>query len=138
MPTAQLASDPTLNTTTGELTDLLVVLRPVVGDNGQTTYGPKNIATADWFSSVFLTALATIWDTLPTTDGTASPFWVDAGALRRTTGGGVLSGTPLSAAAMQQSLRNVYGAASATDPDVAGEVFNPGDGFVHWSNGGGS
>lgn len=136
MPTAQLASDPTLNTKTGELTDLLIVLRPVLGSSGQTTYTPQNIATADWFSSVFLTALATIWDNLPTEDGTASPFWVDVNTLRRTTGGGVVSGTPLSATALQQSFRNLYPVVPTTDPGVAGDVFKPGDGFVHMSEGG--
>lgn len=136
MPTAQLASDTTLNIKAGELTDLLVVLRPVLSESGQTNFVPRNITTADWFSSVFLTALATIWDTLPTTDGTASPFWVDVNMLRRTTGGGVVSGTPLSAAAMQQSFRNMYPVVPTTDPGVAGDAFKPGDGFMHISEGG--
>jgi len=135
MSTAQLASDPALNIKTGELTDLLVVLRPVLASTGQTTYAPQNITTADWFSSAFLTALATIWDALPTENGTNSPFWVDVNTLRRTTGGGEVSGTPLSAAALQQSFRNLYPVAPTTDPGVTGEVFKPGDGFVHMSEG---
>lgn len=131
----QLASDPALNTTTGQLTDLMVVLRPVTQTSGAIVYQPQNITATDWLLSVLLPSFAAILDALPTQDGTTSLFWNNAGIMQRTTGGGTLSGAPLTARAMQASFMNLQKSVSTDDPSVAGEVYNPGDGLVHWSAG---
>lgn len=132
----QLASDPALNTTTAQPTDLLVLLRPVTQQNGTVTYQPLNITGTNALSSMILPVLAALIDGSPTQDGTNALFWNNGGQLQRTTGGGNISGQPLTAQALQESFINLFGKAPTADPKVAGEAFNPGDGLVHWSNGG--
>lgn len=132
----QLASDPALNTTTAQPTDLLVLLRPATQANGTVTYQPLNITGTNALSSLILPVLAALIDGSPTQDGTNALFWNNGGQLQRTTGGGNISGQPLTAQALQESFVNLFGKAPTADPKVAGEAFNPGDGLVHWSNGG--
>jgi len=128
MPSAQLASDPSLTVTDLVASDLLVGLRATTSSDGTKVYQPFNIAVSDFASSIVMLGMTQIAANLPGAAPANGGLYLDAGAFCYSAVEGTESGVILTNRAMLASWNAWVASLPTEDPGTG-----PGN---YWSNDG--